>query len=248
MTPPESHPQPFHLSAAPDDEIAKYRAMSVLAIAALLLGLASPAAVLVPLLWAVPICGAIVSAAALWRIARNPFLTGRRLALCGLWLSVVFAVAGPTDWLVYRRLVRNEARRFAAVWFDDLQHGQPQKAYQLALHPSRRQPRNDKLWAFYRDNPRWKKEIEVYVQTPLQRALLALGPKAKVRYYGCGGQAASEDAEIVDLVYAITYEDPEGEKTFFANLGLERLRVDEGRADWRLVHAEAGNITPPGWW
>ena len=86
------------------------------------------------------------------------------------------------------------------------------------------------------------------MQTPLQRTLLALGSTATVRYYGCGGQTATDETEIVDLVYAITYEDPQGKKTFFANLGLERLRVDERRADWRLVHAEAGNIPLPGRW
>ena len=70
MTPSESHAQPFRLSDVPDADIARYRALSVLAVAGLVLGLASPSAVLDPLLWAVPICGAIVSTAALWRIAR----------------------------------------------------------------------------------------------------------------------------------------------------------------------------------
>ena len=112
-------------------------------------------------------------------------------------------------------------------------------------------PRQDKLWEFDRNGPSmkhdWRKELELYVQTPLQRTLLALGPKATVRYWGCGGQAATEDGESVDLVYAISYDDALGEKTFFANLGLERLRLDGGRADWQLIHAEAGNVTPPGW-
>ncbi len=103
MTPREEHALPFHLSVDPDADIVEYRALCVLAVAALILGLASPLAVVDPLLWTVPICGTIVSAAALWRIARNSSLTGRRLALAGLWLSVVFAVAGPVDWRLYRR-------------------------------------------------------------------------------------------------------------------------------------------------
>jgi hypothetical protein len=248
MTPPEDHARPFHLSDTPDADIAKYRAMCALAIAGLVLGLASPTAFLDPLLWAVPICGTIVSAAALSRIARNPSLTGRRMALAGLWLSVVFAVAGPADWYVYWRLLRSEARQFAAVWFRDLQQGQPQKAYQLTLLPAKRGPRNDELWDFYRNSPESRKELEVYVQAPLQRTLLALGPKAVVQYYGCGGQDVAENAAIVDLVYAISYDDPpQGKKTFFANLGLERLRLDDGRAGWRLVHADAGNVKLPGW-
>lgn len=247
MTPSESHAQPFRLSDAPDADIARYHALSVLAVAGLVLGLASPSAVLDPLLWAAPICGAIVSTAALWRIAQNSFLTGRGLALGGLWLSVVFAAAGPSDWLVHRRLLRNEARQFAAVWFRDLQRGQPQKAYQLTLPPAQRQPRNDALWDVYRNNPRWRKELRLYVQAPLQRTLLALGPKATARYWGCGGQVAADGAEMVELVYAITYDDPPGKKTFFANLGLERLRLENGQADWRLIHAEAANAAPPGW-
>ena len=85
------------------------------------------------------------------------------------------------------------------------------------------------------------------MQTPLQRTLLALGPKATVRYYGCGGQAATEEAEIVDLVYAITYDDPQGKRPSSPTWGWSASAVDDGRADWQLIHAEAGNVPLPGW-
>ena len=178
----------------------------------------------------------------------NSFLTGRRLALAGLWLSVVFAAAGPSDWLVHRRLLRNEARQFAAVWFHDLQQGQPQKAYQLTLPPAQRQPRNDKLWDFYRNSPRWRKELELYVQTPLQRTLLALGPKATVRYYGCGGQVAADGRRDRGPGLRDQLRRPaQGKKTFFANLGLERLRLDNGRADLAPGPCRGRQRCPPGW-
>ena len=89
-----------------------------------------------------------------------------------------------------------------------------------------------------------EKELRLYVQAPLQRTLLALGPRRR-RDTGAAEARSPPTAEMVELVYAITYDDPPGKKTFFANLGLERLRLENGQADWRLIHAEAANAAPP---
>ena len=43
---------------------------------------------------------------------RRRALTGRKLAWAGLALSLLFVGGGATDWLVYRRIVRDEARQF----------------------------------------------------------------------------------------------------------------------------------------
>ena len=118
----EPHAAPFRLSDAQDADLVRYHALSRLAVAGLVLGLLSALSVLAPMLWIVPGLGVIVSGTALWQINRNaPALAGRRLAQGGLLLSIALGVAVPVDWFVYRRLVRKEARQFAAMWFEYLE-------------------------------------------------------------------------------------------------------------------------------
>ena len=144
----------------------------------LLFGLLAPLAMLSSVFWLVPAIGLFFGDWALRRIKRDPAaLTGRKLAWAGLSLSLLFVVAAPTDWLVYRRIVRNEARQFSTLWFRYLTHDEPQKAHQLTLPPQARQPLGDNLWAFYRNNPRSRQALEGYVKTPLVRTLLGVGAK-----------------------------------------------------------------------
>ena len=54
---------------AADEEVARYRAISSLAVAGLLAGLLSPLALFATTLWLVPLAAILLSGLALWRIA-----------------------------------------------------------------------------------------------------------------------------------------------------------------------------------
>jgi hypothetical protein len=237
----EPRPAPPRLSDTQDTDLVQYRALSSLAVTGLVLGLLSPLAVLGPLLWIIPAAGALVSSAALWRISRPAAaLAGRRLAECGLLLSIVFGTAVGADAVVYRFLVRQEARRFAAMWFGYLLQSrppEPQKAYSLTIPPQLRQA-SDQLADHYRRNPRRRETMETYLQTPLVRKLLALGPGARVRYDGCDNQSSSDEGEQVELIYAVIPAGGNGQTTFLVRLELARLKLESGRANWQLVNAE----------
>ena len=119
---------------AADEEVARYRALSSLAVAGLLAGLLSPLAMFAPVLWLVPLAAVVLSGLALRRIAaRWPELVGRPAALAGLMLGVAFLVAAPVDDLVYRYFLRQQARQFAEIWIDAVRHGEVYKAHQLML-------------------------------------------------------------------------------------------------------------------
>ena len=93
-----------------DTEIAAYQSLSMPAVVGLILGLFSPAAMLHPLLWFVPVLGIFFNGLALWSIARNvPAIVGRKAAVVGLVLSVFFGTAAVTDWFVHRQLLRRQA-------------------------------------------------------------------------------------------------------------------------------------------
>jgi hypothetical protein len=224
-----------------------YRAVSSLALGGLLLGLLAALGLLLPALWIAAIAGVIVNAMALKRIAaRWPALVGRKAALVGLTLSAIFFAAVPADWLVYRRLARDEARKCAAIWFDYLRTGQPHKAYEMTLSPTLRDRLDDSLWEFFREGTEERGMLETFVRRPAVCALVALKDKATVRYYDTESQWYERNQDHLYQTYAVTYPDSEGLTTFFVGLVLDRSTESRtGHAYWEITRIEGG--VKPKW-
>jgi hypothetical protein len=236
-----------HITDSEDAELAAYRALSAQAVLGLIFGLLSPLALVDPMLWWIPMVGVLLSGLAIRRIKKDDSLTGRKMAAAGLVLSVVFATAAPTDWLLYRRMVRNEARQISSLWFQFLAQDEPQKAHQLTLAPAVRQLLDHRLWAFYRNDPKLRQALEGYVKAPTIRALLALGPKAQVRFFDTAGQIRDEnDDDVVTELYAVTYEEEGEKKSFFVAVQAVRHKLATGEAGWRITQTDGG-IRPQGW-
>jgi hypothetical protein len=236
-----------HITDSQDAELAAYRSVAAQAVVGLFFGLLSPLALLNLTLWFLPAVGLFFSYWALRRIKKDEAaLAGRRLAWAGLVLSLLFFVAAPTDWLVYRRIVRNEAKQFCTLWFRYLTLGQPQKAHQLTVPPQIRQPLGENLWGYYRNDARAKKSLEGYVKSPLVRTLLALGPRAMVRFYETAGQSQLRSDDLVESVFAATYEDEGERKSFFISVQTLRTTSPDGSADWRVLQI-GGGVKPEGW-
>ncbi|MEN6557828.1 MAG: hypothetical protein ABFC54_06580 [Thermoguttaceae bacterium] len=234
------------ISDSQDAEMASYRPLSGCALAGLILGLASPLALLDPTFWALPIFGLFFCWQAFRRIKKNSSLAGRPLATTGLLFSLLFLVAAPTDWFVYRKAVRDEARVFSAAWFKYLAENEPQKAQQLALPPAERQPLNNQLWRYHREHPPAKEALHNYVQQPLVRTLLALGPRAETRFYQTASQTRSNTIDQIDQIYAVTYEDDGEKKSFFVHVQMVRAPAANGKAQWRILQTKGG-VRPEGW-
>jgi len=208
---------PEKIALSPEPELAHYHALSAAAMTGLVLGLLSPLALVGPALWFVPCLAGGFSLLGLWRISRREGLIGRGPALVGLMLSASFLGAGPALWYGHRWLVVREARCYADGWFDFLSHGRPEKAYLLTLPPRWRPPLDRDVWEYYRTGPRWSEGLEKYVapaeegESPnLVRTLLALGPHATARYYEYAGEYQQQGKQVVNLIYAVTFEQPAG--------------------------------------
>ncbi len=235
-----------HISDPRDSEYAGYRALAGQAPAGLIFGLLSPLALIDPLLWIMPAAGLFFSVWALRRIKRNPSaLAGRRLAAVGLTLSLLMSVAAPTEWIAYRVRIARQARQFSSLWIDYLTEGQPHKAHQLTLPPRRRPPLDDHLWGFYRNDPRQRESLENYTKIPAVRALLELGPRAWVRFYDTVSQSRANNRDLVEQLYAVTYEEEGQRKSFFVDVRTMRPKSAAGGSGWRVVGAEAG-VRPEG--
>ncbi len=236
-----------HITDPRDAEYAAYRALAPQAVAGLIFGLLAPLALIDTLLWIMPALGLFFSCWAIRRIKNNASaLTGRGMAMAGLTISLLIAVAAPTEWLVYRCRVRDEARQFSALWFRYLVQDEPQKAHQLTMPPQRRLPFNNRLWDFYRNNPRPREALKGYVSSPTVRTLLALGPRSDVRFYDTAGQIRSDNDDQVEQLYAVTYEEDGERKSFFVAVRMSRPKLTGGKSGWRIVSAEGG-VLPEGW-
>jgi len=230
----ESEAQDGRFGRFENAEEMEYQAISGLAVAALLVGLLSFTAFAFPLLWAVPLAGIVLGGLALRRIAQQaPALIGRKAAFVGLMLSLACAAAAPTEWLAYRWLLRREARRVALAWFDFLSNDEPGLAHQLAQDPRYRRPPEGML--------EYRSTLEKYVSAPAIRSLLALGDRARVRYYDTAAEYHAHDYDAVEQTYAVTYEQEGRSKTFFVALTLRRYRDTRARrAGWSVQLDEAG--------
>jgi hypothetical protein len=236
-----------HITDPQDADLATYRALAPQAVVGLIFGLLAPLAMIDPVLWAMPVLGTIFSAWGVRRIRnRGGELVGRKFAWTGLMLSLLFLAAAPANLLTYQVMIRKEARQFSALWFRYLSQEEPQKAYQLYMAPRQRQPLDDHLWQFYRNVPQQRENLEKFVKIPVVHTLLALGPKAQVRFYQTAGNTSQDEDNQVNLDYAVTYEEQGERKSFFVLLRLLRQELNNGQAGWRILNAEGG-VRPEGW-
>jgi len=233
------------LSEPQDVEVARYRAVSGLAVAGLIVGLLGPVAWADPLLWTVPLAGIVLSALALRRIAREaPALVGRKAALVGLIVSVLFLAAAVSEWCTYRWRLRVEAGQFAAKWFEFLRQGEAIASHQLTQSPEVRLPLDQGLQSHYPRGSDLRQELDGYLRRPMIRSLLALGKKARACCYDTESQYREDDKDVVEQVHAVTWEEAGKKKSFFTRLTLRRYQLpDAGRAFWQLANFD-GPIRP----
>ncbi|MGO8748431.1 MAG: DUF4190 domain-containing protein [Thermoguttaceae bacterium] len=230
------------LSGVPECDANEYRSVSASAVLGLFFGLVGAAALLSPLLWFLPIAGAVFSVIGLRRIAAaGPALIGRKLAVAGLVLSLLFATAGPADWILYRRMIEREGCRFAGYWFDYLREREPHKAYELTVAPDSRIPLDDKTRESFTAGSKDREDLETYVKNPLVRTLLTLGDRARSRYYGTEKDGVEPDSEYLEQIFAVTYDADREPVSFFVRVRLQRVvPPNSRRAYWRVVNVTGG--------
>jgi len=230
-----------------DASLAAYRMLSGRAVVCLVFGLLSPLAMVDPMLWPIPCVGVMFGWMALRQIRKNaPEMAGRNVALAGLAVSILFLAAAPAHWQAHRRLLCKEARHFARLWFAYLAQNEPHKAYQLLKEPGERRPLDERLWDYYRSRPALREAFEGFAASPLARTLLALGTGAETRFYQSLRQWRENNAEELDLLFAVTYEENHERKSFFVQMGLTRSLMPDGGAEWRIARLRGG-VKPPDW-
>jgi hypothetical protein len=224
-----------HITDSGDAELEGYRPLSAQAVAALILGLAAPLALVEAAFLLIPGLGIVLSWLALRKI-RQSAMIGRKIALTGMVLSLICLSAVPARDFAYQRMIDAESQEFCLLWFKFLTRGEPQKAFQLTVDPRSRQSLTDdtELWTFYRTDRKSREKLRKYVKGDLVRTLLALLPRAHVQYNNTIGRSSTIDSDDVYDVYAVTYEDQGERRSMLVNIRVERRRYG-CQAGWCIV-------------
>lgn len=238
---PRSLP-PVQLGESQDLELAHYRVLTGQVVVGFIFGLLSPAALLDPMLWFLPPLGLFFCVWALRRIKTNPSaMAGRKRALFGLTLSLISLVAAPTEWYAYRYILQQQARQVADTWFKALVDNRPTMANSLMPTPRKGAPAPSSPKA---GQPH-KYAQDAIAGVPAATALLAMGSRARVRFYQTEEHNCRGYLDVISFIYAVTYEEKDEKKSFFVSVSVERDASPPGPPQWHIARTVSG-YRPPG--
>lgn len=227
-----------------EEDLRRYGNVSGWAVASLVCGCLSVVALFADVLLIVPALGIFMALLALKRISDPSYaVIGRKPALVGLSLSILFGIAAPAERIAERWLVVRDADRFARLWFDLLRQNRPIEALHLEVEPFERRPigRPQRITDYYRDREEGATMVKYFFEDPIIKTLIALNERATVRFYENEVYAPGRSRTAVVNVYAVTYSEKGRLHTFFVQLSLERVKApftpDVG---WQIITHQGG--------
>jgi len=222
--------QPLTPTAEPALET--YRDVSRAAVAALLLGLASPLVLASPLLAIVPlgaICLSVVALRGIW--ASEGQLVGRWPAVIGLCLAT-FSLGVGLSWTLSRQAhVQTQATKFADQWLALLASGNQQQAHQLKLSQRERVTDPQALDSYYKARVEASKDLQQMATSDALATFILQGRSVAFRRRGIASQqhAGQKDQVVLEYEYDRVKMEPQ-----HLWITVERELAEEGSADWRI--------------
>jgi hypothetical protein len=219
-----------------EPEVPEYRPLSALAIASLVLGLASVSALFYPLFWAVPLVAATCALLAMRQIRARPAeLSGKTLAVIGLVLALLFVSWGATHHLVRRRTLLRHAEPIANEWLQRVLEGRQEEAHQMFLEPARRRPPGTDLKRYYREDDETRRNMETMFLNPCLKPMVEHGEEGKLSLQRVAEVKREDGVDFVTLEYLYRYEEDGVPQGVRFHLRLTRYyEPSEGIAMWSL--------------
>ena len=227
-------------SLRPDERpLAEYRAVSRMAIFALLLGGASALTLIHPLLSIVPLAAIACSVVAVRAIATSDGqLVGKRLALAGLCLATLFLGWGLAQYTVRQAALVGQAQRVCDGWLALIRRGELQAAHQLMQPAGQRLSSKEALAKNYEANEEARKNLQSFVSAAPIREFILLGPESQFRFDSVAAQYREGFMDYVILKYTFGGA---GESSAGTPIWITVMRsVDEktGTAEWMIRSAD----------
>jgi hypothetical protein len=218
---------------------AGYHSVSALAVVALVIGLLSPLAFVHPLLWALPLAGCALAAAAMVRIDRSAgALIGRKAAIAGLVLSLFCGLGALTQAATRYLWLAHRAQRMAERFMEDLREGKTYAAHQLWARPQFRFPPGSDLKPLYADHPPATSDYEEFLKREVIGDLIALGEQAEVRHQKTELTYSGPGADYLMIYYHIAGPTANGPIDKDIKFDVEHLYDAETGERWRVLADE----------
>ena len=224
--------------------LAEYRAISPQTVVGMLLGLASAIALSTMAFWFLPPIALWINIKALREIARqSPALGGRKVALAGLALSLIFGISAPLHAALYYRHLRAGAIAISRDWFIALRESQPERARNLS-QPFFKRSNVPDLRSLYNSEAAVKL-LDQYCDQPAVRLLLKLGKRAHVRHYAHVSLSEEDEGDRVVDLYVVTVGAEPGTSYFIQLKLVNRIDMITKNRGWEVFKAELVAAPPP---
>lgn len=214
--------------------IKEYRALSVLAMIAMGLGLLSGISAFAPVLCIFGIVAMAFGGFALWHIhANSDRLAGRWMAAVPLVLAPLFMGWGFSREFSRREIFFRHAREFGDDFLAILNRNEPYIAHQLKVDKKHRLDPHMNFQVAYQGDEMATKEFDRFIGNSPSKEIMAAAPKVKFQFEEFTRYRHAGLTDGVSLQY--TYEIPgEGKTRFWMSLKREYSNYI-GRADWQLT-------------
>jgi hypothetical protein len=217
----------------PDPDLIDYRPVSGWGLAALLLGLASAAALVHPLLWCVPLAGVVVSLVALRRIKRSEMkVVGRKAALIGLAFSVIYGVAAPVRLKAREHWLAARAQRLADEFLDDLGGRKPDRAFALTLRSVEKLPAHRHTAPGDPADSEPQNSLEIFLSEQPVAKLALLGSKAHPVHLRTEVFPTEDNRQPVGVLYEVQGAAADDSNPLEVLIYVEQIFDGEGQERW----------------
>jgi hypothetical protein len=228
---------------AANDELptfADYRPLSVSAVFALLLGLASSIVLVNPVLAIVPLIAIVMAVVALRQIASLPQgLSGKWLATSGLCLAAMFFGWGLASHYNHQANVSDRAREFADDWLRVLSNGDLPRAYQLHSAREFRQDPHSIKPPESMDPGKTDIGAAEFFTNPAMQEFVAAGPSVRFRFDEVVRQSRAGQADRIVLKY--TFDGRKGPMPLWITV-RRTFKNSYRAADWEIF--SASDVSP----
>jgi len=224
-------------------ELTTYRPISFWSVATLLVGLASPLALIGPILWSVPLAAAPLGWLAFRQLERSDLkYIGRTATVFGLCLAALFF-----GWSVAQRLSRearfaSEAEQFASQFLELVLNGKVYEAHQLQMPGGRRVAPGTDLVSYYQSQAEAVKDIESFRANQPFASLAGQEGKIKFTFGEVVMHYVDGATDYFTLRYDVTSTGPPAPSSLWVS-GRRERRSDTGGSDWQVSTLSA---TEPG--
>ena len=220
------------------------RAISWAAVSSLVLGAASCTVLLnalaYPLLCSLPILSVVLALVALRQVQQaGPRLLGRKAALGGLALALLFGTWGVTQAAVRQARIFDQARGHALHWLQLVQSGRLSEAYVLHLPRESRLAPGVALDTVFTSDREKHEALRAFFDDATLRKLIQVGPSAQIQFEGNerldGEWAAKQRVEYVTQRFALKYsEDGRPQTLRFTATLVRKKHPASGEVSWEL--------------